>query len=57
VGITNITCSFCALYPADRAAFMAGPPVDDWKRNADTFNKVGALCRGVDELCLSQPHV
>jgi sugar phosphate isomerase/epimerase len=44
VGITNITCSF-ALYPADRAAFMAGPSLDDWKKNADTFNKVGALCK------------
>ena len=44
VGITNITCSF-ALYPADRAAFMAGPTLDDWKKNADTFNKVGALCQ------------
>jgi sugar phosphate isomerase/epimerase len=43
-GITNITCSF-PLYPADRAAFMAGPTVDDWKKNADTFNKLGALCR------------
>ena len=43
-GIKNITCSF-PLYPADRAAFMAGPTVDDWKRNADTFNKVGALCQ------------
>jgi sugar phosphate isomerase/epimerase len=44
VGITNITCSF-ALYPADRAIFMAGPSLDDWKKNADTFNKVGALCK------------
>jgi len=44
VGITNITCSF-ALYPADRATFLAGPTVDDWKKNADTFNKVGALCK------------
>jgi sugar phosphate isomerase/epimerase len=43
-GIKNITCSF-PLYPADRAAFMAGPTVDDWKKNADTFNKVGALCQ------------
>ena len=44
VGITNITCSF-PLYPADRGAFMAGPSVDDWRKNADTFNKLGALCR------------
>ena len=43
-GVTNITCSF-PLYPADRAAFMAGPTVDDWKKNADTFNKLGALCQ------------
>jgi sugar phosphate isomerase/epimerase len=43
-GITNITCSF-PLYPADRPAFMAGPTVDDWKKNADTFNKIGALCQ------------
>jgi sugar phosphate isomerase/epimerase len=43
-GITNITCSF-PLYPADRATFMAGPTVDDWKKNADTFNKLGALCQ------------
>jgi sugar phosphate isomerase/epimerase len=43
-GIKNITCSF-PLYPADRATFMAGPSVDDWKHNADAFNKIGALCR------------
>ncbi len=44
VGIRNITCSF-ALYPAERAAFMAGPTVDDWKKNADAFNKIGAACK------------
>jgi len=44
VGIKNITCSF-ALYPQDRAAMMAGPTVDDWKRNADAFNKCGAACK------------
>jgi sugar phosphate isomerase/epimerase len=44
VGIRNITCSF-ALYPAERAAFMAGPSLEDWKRNADTFNACGAACR------------
>jgi len=44
VGIKNVTCSF-PLYPADRATFMAGPTVDDWKRNADTFNKIGELCQ------------
>ncbi len=43
-GIKNITCSF-PLYPADRATIMKGPAVDDWKKNADAFNKVGALCK------------
>lgn len=43
-GIKNITCSF-PLYPVDRAAIMAGPSVDDWKRNADAFNKAGAACK------------
>jgi sugar phosphate isomerase/epimerase len=44
VGITNITCSF-PLFPPDRATIMAGPTVDDWKKNADAFNKIGAACR------------
>ena len=44
VGIKNITCSF-PLYPEDRAVIMKGPTVDDWKRNADTFNKAGAACK------------
>jgi sugar phosphate isomerase/epimerase len=44
VGIKNITCSF-PLYPVDRAQIMAGPTVDDWKRNADAFNKAGAACK------------
>ena len=43
VGIKNITCSF-PLYPADRAAIMAGPGLDGWKQNADAFNKIGAAC-------------
>jgi sugar phosphate isomerase/epimerase len=43
-GINNITCSF-PLYPVDRAAIMAGPAIDDWKRNADAFNKCGAACK------------
>jgi sugar phosphate isomerase/epimerase len=43
-GIKNITCSF-PLYPLDRAAIMAGPTLDDWKRNADAFNKAGAACK------------
>jgi len=44
VGITNITCSF-PLYPVDRATIMAGPTVDDWKKNVDAFNKIGGLCK------------
>jgi sugar phosphate isomerase/epimerase len=24
---------------------MAGPTVDDWKKNIDTFNKIGDLCK------------
>ena len=43
-GIKNITCSF-PLYPEDRAVIMKGPTVDDWKRNVDSFNKIGDLCR------------
>jgi sugar phosphate isomerase/epimerase len=43
-GIKNITCSF-PLYPVDRAAIMAGPAVDDWKKNAEAFNKIGDLCK------------
>ncbi|HVW72510.1 MAG TPA: sugar phosphate isomerase/epimerase [Rhizomicrobium sp.] len=44
VGITNITCSF-PLFPADRATIMAGPSLDDWKKNADAFNQIGAACK------------
>ena len=44
VGIKNITCSF-PLYPTDRNILIAGAPIDDWKRNADTFNKIGAMCK------------
>ncbi len=43
-GIKNITCSF-PLYPTDRAVIMAGPTVDDWKKNIDTFNAIGGLCK------------
>ena len=43
-GIKNITCSF-PLFPTDRAVIMAGPTVDDWKKNIDTFNKIGDLCK------------
>lgn len=42
-GIKNITCSF-PLYPVDRAAIMAGPGLDGWKRNAAAFNSIGAAC-------------
>jgi len=44
VGLKNITCSF-PLYPVDRAAIMAGPSLDDWKRNAEVFNKAGSACK------------
>lgn len=44
VGIKNVTCSF-PLYPTDRNILIAGAPIDDWKRNADTFNKIGAMCK------------
>jgi sugar phosphate isomerase/epimerase len=44
VGIKNVTCS-SPLYPADPKDMAAGPTLDDWKRNADVFNKVGALCK------------
>jgi sugar phosphate isomerase/epimerase len=43
-GIKNITCSF-PLYPEDRAVIMKGPTVDDWKKNADSFNKFADLCK------------
>lgn len=43
-GIKNITCSF-PLYPTDRAVIMAGPTLDDWKKNIDTFNTIGGLCK------------
>lgn len=44
-GIKDITCSF-PLYPLDRAKIMAGPTIDDWKRNADAFNRCGMACKG-----------
>ena len=44
VGIKDITCS-SPLYPADPKMMAAGPPLDDWKRNADVFNKIGAMCK------------
>ena len=44
VGIRNITCS-SPLYPTERGSLMAGPSVDDWKKNADAFNKIGTACK------------
>ena len=44
VGIKNITCSF-PLYPVDRAAILAGPTLDDWKKNAEAFNRAGEACK------------
>lgn len=44
VGIKNITCSF-PLYPVERAAIMAGPTLDDWKKNAEAFNRAGEACK------------
>lgn len=44
VGIKDITCS-SPLYPADPKVMAAGPSADDWKRNADVFNKIGAMCK------------
>lgn len=43
-GIKNVTCSF-PLYPADRPTIMKGPSLDDWKKNAEAFNKIGDLCK------------
>jgi sugar phosphate isomerase/epimerase len=44
VGIKNITCSF-PLYPLDRAVLMAGAGLDEWKKNADAFNRIAAACK------------
>jgi sugar phosphate isomerase/epimerase len=44
VGIKNITCS-SPLYPTARGSLLAGPSLDDWKKNADAFNKIGAACK------------
>jgi sugar phosphate isomerase/epimerase len=44
VGITSITCSF-PLYPVDLDTFVTPPSLDDWKKNADAFNKLGTLCQ------------
>ncbi len=44
VGIKDVTCS-SPLYPIDPKVMAEGPGLDDWKRNADVFNKIGALCK------------
>jgi len=44
VGIKDVTCS-SPLYPTDSKIMAAGPALDDWKRNADVFNKIGAMCK------------
>jgi sugar phosphate isomerase/epimerase len=38
--LKNITCSF-PLYPTDFAAAVKGPSLDDWKRDADAYNRIG----------------
>lgn len=43
-GIKDVTCS-SPLYPTDPKIMAAGPSLDDWKRNADVFNKIGAMCK------------
>jgi sugar phosphate isomerase/epimerase len=43
-GLKNLVCSF-PPYPEDQRAVLAGPTLDDWKRDAETCNRVGALCQ------------
>ena len=43
VGLKNLVCAF-PLYPADQAAVLAGPTLDDWKRDAQACNGIGAMC-------------
>jgi len=43
-GLKNLVCSF-PLYPVDQAAVLAGPTGDDWKRDAEACNRIGALCK------------
>jgi sugar phosphate isomerase/epimerase len=43
-GLKNLVCSF-PPYPVDQTAVLAGPTRDDWKRDAETCNKIGALCK------------
>lgn len=43
-GLKNLVCPF-PLYPTDQAAVLAGPTSDDWKRGAETCNKIGERCK------------
>jgi sugar phosphate isomerase/epimerase len=43
-GLKNLVCSF-PPYPVDEKAVLAGPTLDDWKRDAETCNRIGALCQ------------
>ena len=43
-GLKNLVCPF-PLYPADQAAVLAGPTLDDWKHNAEACNRIGGLCK------------
>jgi sugar phosphate isomerase/epimerase len=43
-GLKNLVCSF-PLYPVDQKAVLAGPTLDDWKRDAETCNRIGELCK------------
>jgi sugar phosphate isomerase/epimerase len=43
-GLKNLVCSF-PLYPVDNGAVLAGPTLDDWKRDAETCNRIGTLCK------------
>jgi sugar phosphate isomerase/epimerase len=45
-GLKNLVCSF-PPYPADQGAVLAGPTLDDWKRNAEACNKIAELCKKV----------
>jgi len=46
-GLKNIVCAF-PPYPVDQKAVLAGLTLDDWKRNAEICNKIGALCQKAD---------
>lgn len=42
--LKNLVCSF-PPYPPDQAAVLAGPTLEDWKRDAATCNRIGELCK------------